>query len=128
MATEVLKRRADFLKAAKGRRVNAAHFLLQVRKRTEDAPAGSHPRFGFTVTKKVGGAVVRNRIRRRLKEAVRLHAGKSAQRGHDYVVIARRSAETTPFRDLTADLEAAITGNGRQPTKRPRDVEHRGPQ
>ncbi|MBZ0216890.1 MAG: ribonuclease P protein component [Fimbriimonadaceae bacterium] len=110
MTTEVLKRRADFLKAAKGRRFSTRHFLLQIRKRNEQDHAGQAPRFGYTVTKKVGGAVVRNRIRRRLKEAVRLHAVKRGRPGYDYVVIARRSAENISFDELTADLVNAING------------------
>lgn len=108
MTTEVLKRRAEFLKAAKGRRFNTRHFLLQVRKRGIQEYPERAPRFGYTVTKKVGGAVIRNRIRRRLKEAVRLHAARFAQPGYDYVLIGRRSAEHIPFRALTAELEKAI--------------------
>ena len=66
------------------------------------------PRFGFTVTKRVAKkAVERNRMRRRLREAVRLDA-ENAQAGHDYVLVARRSALIEPFTDLKAALGQAL--------------------
>ena len=65
---ERLLRRRDFLSAAKGRFVPQAGVLLQGRDRADDAP----PRVGFTCTKKLGNAVARNRIRRRIKEAAEL--------------------------------------------------------
>ncbi|AKK20172.1 ribonuclease P [Candidatus Liberibacter africanus PTSAPSY] len=59
------------------------------------------PRIGFTVTKKQGCAVERNRIRRRLKEVVRIYESESIlQYGHDYVLIAKRSALFAPFKEL----------------------------
>ena len=67
-----LKRRADFQRAARGRRARMEAFALQANRRAARPPTIAAPRVGFTVTKKFGGAVVRNRIRRRLKEAVRL--------------------------------------------------------
>lgn len=65
-------------------------------------------RFGFTATKKLGNAVMRNRIRRRLKEAVRLTAPVGAQAGCDYVLIAREAAATRPFATLERDLREAF--------------------
>lgn len=65
-------------------------------------------RFGFTATKKLGNAVMRNRIRRRLKELVRLVAPAHARDGHDYVMIAREAAATRPFSVLERDLIAAL--------------------
>lgn len=70
--------------------------------------AGMPPRFGFTATKKLGNAVTRNRIRRRLKEAVRLVAPGVARGGCDYVLIAREAAATLPFATLERDLAAAF--------------------
>jgi ribonuclease P protein component len=70
----------------------------------EDAP----PRFGFTVTKKVGRAVERNRIRRRLKEALRLLPDLPARKSSDYVIVARRDALSAPFSTLQAELSRAI--------------------
>ena len=67
-APQRLKRRAEFLRvAAKGAKSAMPGLVLQARRRDDSGPA----RLGFTVTKKVGGAVVRNRVRRRLKEAAR---------------------------------------------------------
>ena len=100
-----LKRRADFLAAAKGRRSVRRGFVLQIRTRADD-PAGP-PRFGFTVTKKVGNAVERNRIRRRLKELVRLSP--PARSGHDFVLVGRRAALKVPFDQLSGDFAQAMT-------------------
>src|SRR5580704_2445024 len=84
---ERLRRRADFLAAAAGYKVPTRSFVLQARKRTDDGPA----RIGFTVSKKVGTAVERNRVRRRLREIVRLSAAREMCPGHDYVLIGRRA-------------------------------------
>lgn len=73
-------------------------------------------RFGLTVTKKIGNAVVRNRIRRRLRAAVGA-ASPQAQAGADYVLIARAAALTLPFERLVTDLSGCFTalaaGRGR---------------
>jgi ribonuclease P protein component len=100
-----LKRRRDFLAAAKGRKAARRAFVVEVRQRDDD----DEPRFGFTVSKRVArSAVVRNRIRRRLKEAVRLTADEEARRGHDYVVVGRRAALREPFSELTSALHGAM--------------------
>ena len=102
---ERLTQRADFLAAAKGAKVPAGAFVLQARERGDSAPA----RFGFTVSKKVGTAVERNRVRRRLKEIVRRNAALSGQNGHDYVLIGRRAALTMPFERIGAEFLSAMT-------------------
>jgi ribonuclease P protein component len=87
----------------------------QVRE-TEDrlilhAPSPAAPaRFGFTATKKLGNAVTRNLIRRRLKEAVRLVASGRARAGCDYVLIARAAAATRSFAVIERDLATAFDG------------------
>ena len=101
---ERLKQRADFLAAAKGERVAAGAFVLQARARGDAAP----PRFGFTVSKKVGTAVERNRVRRRLREVVRRHAALLPQTGHDYVLIGRRMALQMPFEAMVAEFTGAL--------------------
>lgn len=100
-----LKRRADFLRAAKGRRAHVAAFTLQ-----GGPSGGAGVRFGFTLTRKVGGAVVRNRARRRLKEAARLATDLPVVAGYDYVIVGRVEALRRPFADLQRDLARAIAG------------------
>jgi ribonuclease P protein component len=101
---ERLRQRADFLAAAAGTKVTAPTFLLQARRRADHGPA----RCGFTVSKKVGNAVERNRVRRRLREVVRLSAGKAMRAGHDYVLIGRRAALSAPFARMAQDFESAL--------------------
>jgi ribonuclease P protein component len=101
---ERLKRRADFLSAAKGTRVQTVPFLLQARDRRDDLS----PRVGFTVTKKTGNAVERNRIRRRLRVAARSVIPRAGREGYDYVLVARRPALTSPFEAMLAELERAL--------------------
>jgi ribonuclease P protein component len=98
-----LKQRADFLAAARGVKASESGFVLQARPRQDAAPA----RFGFTVAKKVGNAVERNRVRRRLREIVRASAV-AARCGHDYVVIGRRAALALPFAQMLAEFERAL--------------------
>jgi ribonuclease P protein component len=102
-----LKRRAEFLRIRKGARCAAGAFVLEAKRRAEDGVAGG-ARFGFTVSKKIGGAVERNRIRRRLKAAVRGLAHEHTQRDFDYVLIARRPALDCDFAALVADLTKAF--------------------
>lgn len=101
---ERLRRRADFLAAASGTKLPTAAFVLQVRQRDDKGPV----RVGFTVSKKVGNAVERNRIRRRLREMVRFSGLKCLQRGHDCVLIGRRAALKLPFARIIEDFERAL--------------------
>ncbi|MBD9385657.1 MULTISPECIES: ribonuclease P protein component [unclassified Agrobacterium] len=105
-----LKNRPDFLAVQKGERRKGANFLLEVLDRKEPE---SDARVGFTVTKKQGNAVERNRMRRRLKEAVRLSAGFAMKPGHDYVIVARRDVLKTPFAQLSSQLADRIEGRGK---------------
>lgn len=103
-----LKKRADFVRAAKGLRAQGLSFSLQVIRRSgEDGDTGP-ARFGFTVTKRIGSAVLRNRIRRRLKEALRLAPDLSARPGYDYVILGRQAAVTQEFAALQEELARAI--------------------
>jgi ribonuclease P protein component len=110
-----LKRRADFLQAARGTRVHLPAFTLQAGRRKPLGEAGPQaPRVGLTVTKKTGGAVERNRIKRRLREALRHAKALSTEPDTDYVVVARREALTLAFDRLIADLQAAMRKAGGQ--------------
>ena len=104
-----LTRRAEFLHvAAKGRKLAMPGLVLQVLKRQDQAPA----RLGFTVTKKVGNAVVRNRTKRRLREAARLLLREAAVTGADLVLIGRDKTRARPFALLVEDLRQALARNG----------------
>lgn len=110
-APERLRRRADFLRAAQGKRFFARGLTLQAAPRpipSEPMEWEAAPRFGFTVTKRSGGAVERNRIRRRLKEALRLLDPLPARSGHDYVIVARPEALSMPFQALQRELIRAL--------------------
>ncbi|MGH7040900.1 MAG: ribonuclease P protein component [Acetobacteraceae bacterium] len=104
-----LKRRAEFLRvAAKGRKVALPGLVLQVLARADTAPV----RLGFTVTRRVGNAVVRNRTRRRLKEAARLLLAQRKLTGADLVLIGREATRARPFPDLQEDLRRALARGG----------------
>jgi ribonuclease P protein component len=103
-AMERLRRRAEFLAVAAGAKVPASAFVLQARPRDDAGPA----RVGFTVSKKVGTAVERNRVRRRLKEAVRRSASQAMRCGHDYVIVGRRTALTMDFERLIGELQQSL--------------------
>ena len=111
-APQRLQRRAEFLRvAATGRKVAQPGLVLQVRARGDDGPA----RLGFTVTKKVGNAVVRNRTRRRLREAARLLLREQPVRGVDLVLIGREGTRARPFAALRDDLRLALARAGVTP-------------
>lgn len=101
-----LKKNAQFRQVAKGTRLHTRSFSLQSARRPEAVAEG--PRVGFTVTRKTGGAVERNRMRRRLKEALRQVPDLCAAPDHDYVLIIRRQALSTPFAELIGELTRAF--------------------
>ncbi|HIZ76607.1 MAG TPA: ribonuclease P protein component [Firmicutes bacterium] len=97
--TNRLKKRKDFTKTyKKGRSLNGRAVILCYRKTTRP-----YYRVGFTVSKKVGKAVVRNKVRRRLKEITRLNS-EAFLPGYDYIFIARSKAKDTPFEKLRSDV------------------------
>lgn len=100
-----LKIRPDFLAVQKGKRLRGPYFLLETLDRGDPEQA---PRIGFTVTKKQGNSVERNRMRRRLREVVRHMAGVPFKPGHDYVVVARRDTLSAPFDGLVAALTERV--------------------
>ncbi len=99
-----LKKRAEFLAARQGEKRRGRYFMIEVRERGDVLA----PRVGFTVTRKTGNAVMRNRIRRRLKEAVRVHAAADMQPGRDYVIVARAETIGAPFALLAQELSRRV--------------------
>jgi len=122
---ERMRHRADFLAAAAAAKASGAAFTLQTRARDDAGP----PRVGFTVSKKVGNAVERNRVRRRLREIVRLAPAGRLQAGHDYVLIGRRAALGLPFARMVAELDGALDrlhrGHRPPPPRHPQTAEGR---
>ena len=98
-----LRVRADFVRLRRGRRVERPAFLMQVGEGVPDAA-----RFGVTVTKKIGNAVVRNRIKRRFRAAIREVAPGLATPGRDHVLIARAGAADRSYPALLDDLRSAL--------------------
>ncbi|HYP11513.1 MAG TPA: ribonuclease P protein component [Xanthobacteraceae bacterium] len=105
---ERLKRRSEFRAVAQaagqGVRAHASAFTLQARARAQAGP----PRIGFTVARQVGNAVERNRVRRRLRELVRLAPPASLRPGHDYVLIGRRAALKIAFDHMMMELRGVL--------------------
>lgn len=97
---KILKR-SDFVAASRGNRAGSVGLNLQGRDRGDMAP----PRVGFTATKKVGNAVVRNRAKRRLRALAQMHLQQHARPGWDYVLVARPDTTADmPWCDLQADF------------------------
>ena len=97
-----LRKRAQFLNVARGSRAGRSGFTLQMVPVDSGAPG-----VGLTVTKKIGNSPERNRIRRRLRAALRACAD-DLKPQHDYVVVGRRDALTLPFSKVVSDLSSAI--------------------
>jgi ribonuclease P protein component len=107
-----LTRRPEFLRvAAAGRKTAMPGLVLQVLKRADHAPV----RLGFTVTKKVGNAVIRNRTKRRLREAARALLAQAPLTGADLVLIGRDKTRARPFALLIDDLRQALSRHGLPP-------------
>ena len=105
---ERLRKRADFLACARGPHCARGAVLVQARPRDEKPVGTSIVRAGFTATKRIGGAVERNRAKRRLREAARLILPDLAYPGFDYVFIARGGVTTRPWPRLLDDMKSAL--------------------
>ena len=115
-----LKKRSEFVRVRGGGRATAPAFVLEGKRREANPGAAvcelCGPRFGFTITKKIGNAVVRNRIRRRLRAALSQVFGANADPQMDYVIVARLAAASQEFSVLVKDLTTAfgrVHGAGR---------------
>lgn len=135
MALCTLKRSAEFQRVRGGVRWASPLLVVEARQRPTSGPqhdAGNRsapaakdcPRFGFTITRKIGNAVVRNRLRRRFKEILRAVAPELAKPATDYVVVARPAVAAQTFARMKADLEAALAAIARKSTTRAGDDPH----
>jgi ribonuclease P protein component len=102
-----IRKRADFLAANRGRRTSTPGFVLLVRDRKDSDPA---IRVGFTVTKKIGGAVVRNRMKRRFRALAREIMPVKGMPGSDHVMIGRAAGIERDYGLLKSELAGALDG------------------
>lgn len=101
----VLKKRSEFLFVREGRYQARVGVVIQAR----ENPDSAHIRVGFTATKKIGNAVIRNRAKRRLRSVALETLPSLGQKGTDYVFIARNSTVTTPYEALVGDAQKALS-------------------
>jgi ribonuclease P protein component len=119
VTVETIRKRADFLAANRGLRVARPGFVLLAQPN-----GGRGKRFGVTVTKKIGNAVVRNRMKRRFRELLRAALPGEGLPDHDHVLIGREGGVERDFAAMRAELSAALTraaaGKGDPPRRRNR--------
>ena len=115
----VLTKRADFLAANRGLRVSRPGFVLLVNPNSTDSL-----RFGITVTKRIGNAVVRNRMKRRLRALVREMLPAQGLPANDHVLIGREGGIERPFDQLRGELTAALSRAAEGKGDRPRGAGH----
>ena len=97
--TDTLKKNHEFRRLySKGKSTVASTLVCYCRKNGRD-----RNRIGYTVSNKIGNAVTRNRIRRRLREIYRLHEGE-VKRGYDIVIVARHRAAGADYHHLERDV------------------------
>ena len=101
----VLKKRSEFLFVREGRYQARGGIVIQAR----ENPESSIIRVGFTATKKIGNAVMRNKAKRRMRSVALETLPKLGQKGTDYVFIARNSTVATPYEALVADAQKALS-------------------
>ena len=123
---QVLTKRADFLVANKGLRNARTGFVLLTRPN-----GGAGVRYGITVTKKIGNAVVRNRMKRRFRELLRAALPEKGLPDHDHVLIGRAGGVERDFHLMAEELDKALSraGEGKGDSargRRPRAGNRRG--
>nr|WP_231733380.1 MULTISPECIES: ribonuclease P protein component [unclassified Phenylobacterium] len=105
MTIEKLKKRSEFLACAQAPSCAKGAVVVQARPRGDETPL---VRVGFTATKRIGGAVERNRAKRRMREAARALLPEFAVPGVDYVIIARGGVLKRPWVRLLDDVKSAL--------------------
>ncbi len=107
-----VRRRREYLALGRtARKRSSAHFVVLAQ-----AQAGG-TRLGITVSRKVGGAVTRNRVKRRVREAFRRHPERLVP-NHDLIVIAKPGAGSIPFAEIVRELTSAVAGRPEAPRGR----------
>jgi ribonuclease P protein component len=102
---EIIRKRADFLSANRGKRFVTPGFVMLVYDRRDDTPT---KRLGITITKKVGNAVIRNRMKRRFRALAREYLGEMGKPGADHILIGRVSGIELDFGVLRQDIQRAL--------------------
>lgn len=103
-----LKKRSEFLRLRNGKRCSTKSLILQSLPIEQNACEATDLQVGYTVTKKVGNSVVRNRVKRRLRAAVTHVFPQKAQSSHNYVIIGKHGALTQSFASILKDMEQAL--------------------
>ena len=107
-ALRPLRKRRDFVAMRKGYYRHSPSFILQMRQRDEEQKVIKGPRIGYTVTKKTGNAVIRSRIKRRLRALIHTAMAAKKLQDCDYVLIGKRAALNTDFRTMVAELDSSL--------------------
>ncbi len=103
-----LKERRDFLRVRQGQRARFPSLVLEAAPTPDGVPAENTIRVGYTCTKRLGNAVRRNRIKRRLRAAARDVLSRMGQPGNDYVIIGKVETADLSFTQIVTDLEKAV--------------------
>ena len=107
-----LRKRSEFVAMRSGKRQHRSTFVLQTlmhaKAETTSKSNNSSIRVGYTVTKKVGNAVIRNRVKRRLRAAAKIAVPVDGLHGHDYVLIGKRAALHSNFETLVSELHSSL--------------------
>ncbi|QPC98332.1 ribonuclease P protein component [Qipengyuania soli] len=115
----VIRKRSDFLAANRGLRVARPGFVLLA-----NPNGGKGKRFGITVTKKIGNAVVRNRMKRRFRELLWAALPEQGLPDHDHILIGREGGVERDFATLKDELSAALARASEGKGDRPRPPRH----
>ncbi len=106
---EVIRKRADFLAANRGKRFVTSSFVLLAHRRRSDHSIGTDKiRYGITVTKKIGNAVARNRMKRRFRALLAQSLPGNGIAGVDHIMIGRKAVKEADFASMKADLEKGL--------------------
>ncbi len=125
-----LRKRREFIAMRAGVRQHMSTFLLQMKYR-DGSDEQKNPinktdaRVGFTVTKKTGNAVERNRIKRRLRDAIQRSLPNTGRASHDYVVIGKRAALNSDFQTIVRELSSALKRVHQKNHQKPKQSGHR---